>query len=109
MHAALAPRPRANSEFHEDIQPEHLVVEEKTVHIIGWKASAQGSVACDRADIMFHLARDLVYTDVDPQRLPADVIGRVPVSGAVLAWRAVQWLDGRRPCDIETLSPDDLQ
>jgi hypothetical protein len=110
LHAALAPLDQEPTIYlHGDIKPEHLLVDGETVHIVDWEASARGPAACDHADIMFHLVRDLVYADVDPQRLPADVIGRVPVAGAVLAWRVVQWLDRRRPGDIGTLSPDDLQ
>lgn len=110
LRAALAPLDQEPTVYlHGDIKSEHLLVDGETVHIVDWEASARGPAARDHAEIMFHLVRDLVYADIGPQRLPGDAIGRVPVTGAVFAWRVVQWLDRRRPGDIETMSLDDLQ
>jgi hypothetical protein len=98
LRAALAPLDQEPTVYlHGDIKSEHLLVDGGTVHIVDWEASARGPAARDHAEIMFHLVRDLVYADIGPQRLPGDAIGRVPVTGAVLAWRVVKWLDRRRP------------
>lgn len=111
LYAELAPLDEQPTVYlHGDIKPEHLLVDDETVHIVDWEASARGPAVCDHADIMFHLVRDLVYAegDVDSQRLPVDVLSQVPVVGPVLAWRVVRWLDRRRLGDIEILSPDIL-
>ncbi|SFC61555.1 aminoglycoside phosphotransferase family protein [Streptomyces aidingensis] len=95
--------------LHGDIKPEHLLVDGKAVHVVDWEASARGPAACDHADTMFHLVRDLAYAGVGPQRMPLDLIGQVPVAGPVIAWRVVRWLDRRRQGDIGLLTQRDLR
>ncbi|MFG3304694.1 aminoglycoside phosphotransferase family protein [Streptomyces wuyuanensis] len=105
LRAALAPLDDLPTvHLHGDIKPEHLLVAGEEVHVLDWEASARGPAACDYADVVFHLVRDLVYGGQVPQHLPADIVGSVPVDGPVLAWRTVLWLDRRRPDDIGAMS-----
>ncbi|PLW65689.1 phosphotransferase [Streptomyces sp. SCUT-3] len=94
--------------LHGDIKPDHLLVDGETLHVVDWEASSRGPAACDHADIVFHLVRDLAYSAVGLRDLPADAIGRVPSVGPILAWRIALWLDRRRPQDIDALSSSDL-
>jgi aminoglycoside phosphotransferase (APT) family kinase protein len=94
--------------LHGDIKPEHLLVDGEMVHVVDWEASFRGPAACDHADIVFHLVRDLLYSAVDLRHLPVDAIGQIPLAGPVLAWRVALWLDRRRPQDLGGLSPYDL-
>ncbi|RPK63401.1 Phosphotransferase enzyme family protein [Streptomyces sp. ADI96-02] len=90
--------------LHGDLKPEHFLADGKKEHVVDWEASGRGPGVCDHVDTMFHLIRDLIYAGTAPSELPVDVISQVPVTGLVLAWRVVQWLDRRRPRDINELS-----
>jgi Phosphotransferase enzyme family len=109
FYAVLAALDREPTVYlHGDIKPEHLLIDGARVHVVDWEASARGPAACDYADIMFHLVRDLVYARTPQKRIPLDVIGQVPVFGPVVAWRLVLWLDRRRPEDLHSLAQHDI-
>ncbi|WP_328915009.1 MULTISPECIES: phosphotransferase [unclassified Streptomyces] len=93
--------------LHGDIKPEHFLRSGRSVHVVDWEAAARGPVVCDLADAAFHLIRDLVYAGPSP--LPLDVIGRLPVTGPVAAWRLLRWLDRRRPGDLDLVPAQSLR
>lgn len=92
--------------LHGDIKPEHFLCSGPMVHVVDWEATARGPAACDLVDAAFHLVRDLVYSRTSP--LPLDVVGRLPVTGPVIAWRLLRWLDRRRPGDLYLLPAKSL-
>lgn len=87
--------------LHGDIKPEHLLSSGRLIGVVDWEAAARGPAACDPVDAAFHIVRDLVYSGTSP--LPFDVIGRLPVTGPVAAWRLVRWLDRRRTDDLSLI------
>ncbi|UZX22764.1 phosphotransferase family protein [Streptomyces tanashiensis] len=91
--------------LHGDLKPEHLLVDGDRIHVVDWEASGRGPAVADHADVAFHLARDLIYGDLPYRRLPEDVVRRLVLSGSVLAWRLLLWLDRRRPEDITLVPP----
>ena len=95
--------------LHGDLKPEHLLVDGERLHVVDWEASCRGPAAGDFADIVFHLVRDLIYAAVPPSDLPTGLIAEIPLHGPVLAWRLIQWLDRRRPTDIDLLTFGDFQ
>jgi hypothetical protein len=89
--------------LHGDLKPEHLIVGPEDIYVVDWEACARGPAACEYADVIFHLARDLVYAG-DRPRLPLDILAEFPPGLPVaLAWRLVQWADRRRPDDLALL------
>ncbi|WP_149180952.1 aminoglycoside phosphotransferase family protein [Streptomyces sp. TRM49041] len=91
--------------LHGDLKPEHLLVDGDWLHVVDWEASGRGPAVADHADVAFHLARDLIYGGLPHRQLPEDVIRRLVLSGSVLAWRLLLWLDRRRPEDITLVPP----
>ncbi|MFJ2813722.1 MULTISPECIES: aminoglycoside phosphotransferase family protein [unclassified Streptomyces] len=94
--------------LHGDLKPEHLLLDGHQLHIVDWEASGRGPAVSDHADAAFHLIRDMIYTSVEPRRLPIGAISQLHVSGAILAWRLALWLDRRRSGDIHLVSAHDL-
>lgn len=90
--------------LHGDIKPEHLLVQGTQTHVVDWEACARGPAGCDFADAVFHAVRDLLYAGATPGRLPGTSLSDLPVTGPLLAWRVVRWLDRRRPSDMDALS-----
>jgi aminoglycoside phosphotransferase (APT) family kinase protein len=93
--------------LHGDLKPEHLLTSTGGVWVVDWEASARGAAACDHADAIFHLLRDLIYTDqstVDTAPVAASPVGLAPA----LAWRLTIWADRRRPADLDHLPHDVL-
>lgn len=90
--------------LHGDLKPEHLLVHDHQLSVVDWEASARGPAAVDYTDVVFHLVRDLLYTGAKPDRVPIDLITRLPFNGPVLAWRVLLWLDRRRPQDIDLIA-----
>ncbi|MFD7975984.1 phosphotransferase family protein [Streptomyces sp. NPDC059071] len=91
--------------LHGDLKPEHLLIDGDRLHVVDWEASGRGPAVADHADVAFHLARDLIYGELPYRRLPEDVVRRLVLSGSVLAWRLLLWLDRRRPEDITLVPP----
>ncbi|MEJ8650775.1 aminoglycoside phosphotransferase family protein [Streptomyces sp. MS1.AVA.3] len=94
--------------LHGDFKPEHFMDDGEELHVIDWEASARGPAQCDYADAVFHVLRDLAYEGDASRRLPIKVMSSLPVSGGVLAWRLVRWLDRRRPLDIDLITSRDI-
>lgn len=94
--------------LHGDLKPDHLLIDGERLHVVDWEASARGPAVVDYTDVVFHLARDLLYEGVPPGRVPVALLTRMPFSGPVLAWRLILWLDRRRPHDIDLLSTHDV-
>jgi aminoglycoside phosphotransferase (APT) family kinase protein len=93
--------------LHGDIKPEHFLASGRMISVVDWEAAARGPAVCDHADAVFHVVRDLVYAHITP--LPVDVIGRLPVTGPVAAWRLLRWLDRRRSDDLSLISYEELR
>src|SRR5690606_20908315 len=79
--------------LHGDLKPEHLLVDVRQLSVVDWEASARGPAVIDYADVVFHLVRDLLYAGLNADRLPIDLMTRLPFSGPVLAWRLLLWLE----------------
>ncbi|MGW2698540.1 phosphotransferase [Streptomyces sp. NPDC001340] len=110
LHAALADvNDVQRVHLHGDLKPDHLFVQGKRLSAIDWESSTAGPAVQDFADAVFHLIRDLLYAGSPPDCLPVPAIGRLPVTGSVLAWRLALWLDRRRPTDITRLTVGDLE
>lgn len=71
--------------LHGDLKPEHLLVDDHQLSVVDWEASARGPAVVDYADVVFHLVRDLLYAGLNADRLPIDLMTRLPFSGPVLA------------------------
>ncbi|MGK5446373.1 phosphotransferase family protein [Streptomyces radiopugnans] len=95
--------------LHGDLKPEHLLIDGHRLSVLDWEASARGPAVADHTDAAFHIVRDLLYAGVKPDRVPVDLITRLPFSGPVLAWRVLLWLDRRRPEDIDLITDRDVQ
>lgn len=92
--------------LHGDIKPEHFLSSGSLISVVDWEAAARGPVVCDHADAAFHVVRDVVYARTSSP--PFDVIGQLPVTGPVAAWRLLRWLDRRRLDDLSLVPDKDL-
>ncbi|WP_405060315.1 aminoglycoside phosphotransferase family protein [Kribbella sp. NBC_01505] len=94
--------------LHGDLKAEHFLIAEDAIHVVDWEACGRGPVACDQADVVFHVLRDLVHDGVAVPPTVVALLGELGTPGAVLAWRLVRWLDRRRPEDLLLVSPREL-
>jgi aminoglycoside phosphotransferase (APT) family kinase protein len=88
--------------LHGDLKPEHILLSPSGPTVVDWEASGRGPAACDYADAVFHVTRDLLYAGerMEPLPLPAELPAGL---ASVLAWRLVIWADRRRDEDLAHL------
>ncbi|MFC9693298.1 phosphotransferase family protein [Kribbella sp. NPDC056951] len=94
--------------LHGDMKAEHFLIAEDAAHVVDWEACGRGPVACDHADVVFHLLRDLIHDGVAVPSTVVALLAELGSPGAVLAWRLVRWLDRRRPEDLLLVSPREV-
>ncbi|WP_165556125.1 aminoglycoside phosphotransferase family protein [Kribbella pittospori] len=90
--------------LHGDLKAEHFLLAEHETYVVDWEACGRGPAACDFADVVFHVIRDLLYDGTSIEEPVIHLLAELGAPGAVLAWRLVRWLDRRRPHDMSMLS-----